>query len=143
MTPIEVGIVVPNALTANITVGEFPVVGSQRIISAGGHLDVDFKWTQTGVLWRILPPNAQWELEAVFEQIGRGEERANPIVRVSHVPADPHTYNETIHVGVGNGVDQINPGGIYKVYAKVTLKVNGIVVACGFGELESVHVMES
>ena len=143
MTPIEVGIVVPNALTANVTCGEFPIVGDQRIISAAGHLDVDFTWTQTGVLWRILPPNAVWELEAVFEQIGRGEERANPIVRVAHVLADPHVYNETIHVKVGPGLDEINQGRIYKVYAKITLKVAGVVVACGFGECESIHVMES
>ena len=143
MTPIEVGIVVPNSLTANVTCGEFPVLGDQRIISRGGHLDVDFKWTQTGVLWRILPPNAFWEIEAVFEQIGGGEEFANPVVRVPHVIADPHTYNQTIHVTVGNGADQINPGAIYKVYAKITLKVSGVVVACGFGECESIHVMES
>jgi hypothetical protein len=141
MTPIEVNVLGAN-ITANVTCGEFPVVGDPRIITTGGHLDVNFTWTQTGLFWTVLPANAVWEIEAVFEQIGGGEEFANPKVVVPHVLLTPHVFSQTINVTVGNGPFQINPGRIYQVYAKITLKVNNVIIACGFGECNSIHVME-
>jgi hypothetical protein len=128
---------------ASVTCGEFPAVGNQRIITPGGHLNVDVRWTQDGVLWAILPLGTQWKVEAVFEQIGGAEEGANPSFQEPHVLVPHNHYFTRLHVTTGAGADQLNTGAIYKVYAKITLTVAGNVIACGFGECdETVHIMD-
>ena len=119
---------------ANVTCGEYPEVGSLRIISRGSHLDIDFKWTQEGSLWQVVQGN--WVIEALFEQIGESETGIAPISRITHVQANEHTYSATLHV------TDLPAGGIFKVYAKLHFEISGVMLVCGFQETCSVHVME-
>lgn len=153
-TPIEV-ILPGGTLTANVKCGEWPEVGNARIITTPGHLDIDFEWSQNGAIWQVLPPGASWKCEAIFELAGVGEVPAtpsNPSVSVPHVAASTNTYSTSLHIGVIGSTpapgsarpyfEYLEAGKIYKVYVKLTLIVNGVVLACGFGECDSIHVME-
>ncbi len=143
------------SLTAHVTCGEWPEVGTPTIITTPGHLDTDFEWDQSGAIWHILPATAKWTLECVFEMQGPGEIdplRPYPTYEVPHVPADSHHYQQSLHVGVhgqppASGTatpyfDYLDAGHIYAVFTKLSLIVGGHVIACGFGRCPDIHMME-
>jgi len=117
---------------ASASFGESPKAGTPYIISNGSTLEVDFKWTQDGDLWKVLAGN--WKVSCVFEAIGGAETNYNPSTTVSHVAAKTHSYNATVTA------PNLPPDTIYRVFAQIHFEINGVMLVCGFQEVVTVMV---
>jgi hypothetical protein len=115
-------------------------IESSRILTKGADLVSEFEITYQGTLFALIDDGETWKVETWLENVGgKLDTNERKTTKISHKQT---AIQQTVTGQVSFNYSDLVAGDIYKLVYKVELKVNNVLIVCGFSEGEIFHVSE-
>jgi hypothetical protein len=130
-----------NTSERNVPVGCCPSgIENSKILTKGADIVSEFEITYQGTLFALIDDGETWKVETWLENVGgKPDKNERKKTNISHKQT---ALQQTIKGEVSFNYSDLVPGDMYKMVYKVELKVNGVLIVCGFSEGEIFHVSE-